>query len=446
MDGKIHILIIDDDKYFRLALKNLLEDEAIFTEAESEAQAIDYLKTNFFDMALIDMDIDGPRSGLDILRLTKQKRIHSIMLSSCSDDEKIEEAYTQGCDHFLAKVHYKEHLTPYVHKYKKSLFGDTSESFFKEKFLTQDFELKNKVKEICEISLKGKTVLITGETGVGKSLVGELLHSQNYGDSAPFVHLNCSEIAENLLESEFFGHKKGAFTGALEDKIGKLELANGGTLFLDEIATMSLGMQKKLLKAIETKSFYPLGSNKEVKVDFTLITATCEDLFAKISKDEFRKDFFFRISGINLHIPPLRERKEDIPLLIKAFLSNSPRRVIVKEEVIDLLKNHTWLGNIRELKKSVENLCNKNKGIITSEDLNLDNQLGASSSEDNYLTSEQKDFIANHGLRSFIKNIEQQTISETLNKHQGKITHAIKELRISSSAFYRIFDTIKSTT
>lgn len=447
MKAKIHILIADDDQYFRIALKNLLENEAVFTEAESEAQAKDLIDNSYFDMALIDMDLDGPKSGIGILKSAKSKRIHSIILSSCSDDQTIEEAYTAGCDHFLAKIHYKEHLTPYVHKYKKMLFGDSTLDFFKNKFITNNDDLKCKIKDLCKISLKDKTVLITGETGVGKSLIGELLHEQNYDASKPFIHINCSEIAESLMESEFFGHKKGSFTGAIEDKKGKLEQANGGTLFLDEIATMSLSMQKKLLKAIESKSFYPLGGSKEVKSNFTLITATCEDLFSKIHKDEFRKDFFFRISGINLHISSLRERTEDIPLLVKHFLKTTPRKVILKPEALEVLKNHTWQGNTRELKKEIECLCHKHKGIIEAQDINLNkNNFNSSHNNEDYLTTEQKDFIANYGLRNFIKNIEEQSLKETLNKHQGKITHAIKELKISSSAFYRIFDNLKSPT
>lgn len=445
MKNKIHILIVDDDKYFRIALKNLLNDHAIFTEAESESEATKLIDTNFFDIALIDMNIDGPKSGINILQNTKSKKIHSIMLSSCIDDEKIEEAYTTGCDHFLAKAYYKEHLIPYVHKYRKQLFDNGSKNFFKTKFLTEDHVLKTKIQEMCEISLKNKSVLITGETGVGKSLVGELLHEQNYDSSKPFIHINCSEIAENLMESEFFGHKKGSFTGAIADKKGKLELADGGTLFLDEVATMSLSMQKKLLKAIESKSFYPLGAHEEVKSNFTLITATCEDLFSKISKEEFRKDFFFRISGINLHISPLRERPNDIQLLIKHFLACAPRKIIVKQEAIELLEQYEWSGNTRELKKEIEYLCLKNKGIIEPSDVALNGARMQSSTNEEYLTVDQKNYIADHGLRSFIKNIEEQSIKETLTKHQGKITHAIKELKISSSAFYRIFENLKTT-
>ncbi len=442
MKSKIHILIIDDDPYFRIALKNLLCDEAIFTEAESEARALELLESNFFDMALIDMDIDGAQSGIKILNHTKLKKIQSIIISSYGDDETIEKAYISGCDHFLSKVHYKEHLPPYIHKYKNNLYGTGPQDFFKKSYLTQDQDLKEKITEISQLNLKNKTVLITGETGVGKSLIGELLHKQSYDESKPFIHINCSEIAESLLESELFGHKKGSFTGATQDKIGKLEAADGGTLFLDEVGTMPLSMQKKLLKAIDQKSFYAIGSNKETHSSFTLISATCEDLFEKIHKEEFRKDFFFRISGLNLNIPPLRERKQDIELLIKHFLRNSPRKVILKTEALDKLASFSWEGNTRQLKKEIECLTSKNKGIIEISDIKLVDRKPQSSYSE-YLTSAQLDFIANYGLRNFIKNIEEQSLNATLKKHQGKITHAIKELRISSSAFYRIFRNLK---
>jgi transcriptional regulator with PAS, ATPase and Fis domain len=282
---------------------------------------------------------------------------------------------------------------------------------------------------------------MTGETGVGKTLIAKLLHEQTYDSSKPFIHINCSEIAENLMESELFGHKKGAFTGALTDKSGKLSLANGGTLFLDEVGTMPMSMQQKLLNAIDLKTFYPVGSEHPVKSEFTLITATCDDLFEKIHKDEFRKDFFFRISGINLDISPLRSRPSDIPLLIKHFLSNLPRKIIIKSEALDKLKTHQWPGNIRELQKQIDRLSSQNKGIIGVDDIDFSTMPSIKST--GYLTEEQKDFIAVNGLRKFISKIEEETLLETLKRHQGKITHAIKELRISSSAFYRIFENAK---
>ena len=392
-------------------------------------------------MALIDMDIDGPSSGLKILQETKKKRIQSIILSSQNEEEIIEKAYNAGCDHFLSKIYYRKHLLPYIHQFKKRFTTDNLSTFFDEKFVTSDTDLKQKISELCKINLKNKTILLTGETGVGKSLIGELLHQQTYDDNAPFIHLNCSEIPENLIESELFGHEKGSFTGADQKKLGKLELANGGTLFLDEIGTMPPSMQNKLLKAIDQNTFYPVGAAKPIKSEFTLITATCEDLFEKISNNEFRKDLFFRVSGLNLEIKPLRDRKDDIPLLAKKFLKLSHRRFVIKEDSLIKLKSYSWPGNTRELKKKIELLSTKEKGIIYPDDICLVNRL--ENKKESWVTSEQMEFISKQGLRDFIKKIEEESIREILSQNGGKVTYAIKDLRISASAFYRIFNNLK---
>lgn len=434
---KIKILICDDDKYFRMALKDLLSPHGLISEAGSEAEALELIDMNFFDIALIDMEIDGPFSGIKILKHAKSKRIHSIILSSQNDENVIEEAYENRCDHFLAKSQYRNQLEPYIYKYKKQYLTNDIADFFKEKYITNDVELRQKVTELCKINLKNKTIFITGETGVGKSLIGELLHHQTYDNTKPFIHINCSEIQENLIESELFGHEKGSFTGATNKKIGKLELANGGTLFLDEIGTMPMTMQQKLLKALDQKVFYPVGSESPIKSEFTLITATCEDLFEKILKEEFRKDLFFRVSGHNLHIKPLNERKSDIPLLIKHFLKTSHRRFIIKDCAIEEFKKYPWPGNIRELRKKIELLSSKEKGIIVKADINFSSKLQSSP---NWLTGQQHDYIKINGLREFIKKIEEESLRSALENNNGKITKTIKELKISASAFYRIFD------
>lgn len=444
MSNKIHILLADDDKYFRMAVKELLRDAAIISEADSETEAISLIHNNYFDIALIDMDIDGPKSGIHLLQEVKYKRLHTIILSSQNEAELIEEAYENGCDHFLTKLHYRSHLLDYINKYKKKLFGAGSEKMFCDSYITNNETLRHQIEELCQINLKNRSILITGETGVGKSLIGKLLHEQTYDKSKPFVHLNCSEISKSIMESELFGHKKGAFTGALSDKIGKLEQANGGTLFLDEIGTMPISMQQKLLKALDQKSFFPVGSNTEVKSEFTLITATCDDLFELIHQEKFRKDLFYRISGINLHISPLRERKEDIPALVNFFLSQSARRIILKDDAIEKITHYSWPGNIRELKKYIDLLTVKNKGIISAKDISF-THLPRGLDLSSYLTHQQKDYIETHGLREFIKKIEEETLQSSMEKHKGKITHVIKELKISASAFYRIFDNIKST-
>lgn len=433
----LRMLICDDDKYFRLGIKDVLSKHGLVDEAATESEALDLLSNNYYDLAFIDMEIDGPLSGLKILKKSKSLRIHSIILSSQNNENVIEEAYESNCDHFLAKSQYRTYLEPYILKYKKNFLGNDLGKFFSEKYITQDEELKKKVEDICKINLKNQSIFISGETGVGKSLIGELLHEQTYDNEKPFIHLNCAEIPENLIESELFGHERGSFTGADSKKVGKLELANGGTLFLDEIATMPLSMQQKLLKALDQKSFYPIGASKPTYSEYTLITATCEDLFEKISKDEFRKDLFFRVSGINLDIKPLRNRVNDIPLLTKYFITKSHRRFIIKDDAIEELKSYSWPGNIRELKKKIDLLSMKEKGIIRKEDISFNNTM---ESNEAVLTSNQQAFIQEHGLRNFIKMIEEESLKSILQKNEGKISKSIKDLKISASAFYRIYN------
>lgn len=440
MASKIHLLLIDDDKYFRIGVKDQLRDLAIFTEAGSMEEAINILNgQNHFDLILVDMEMEIKTAGIKVLEKAKKLNIHSIVLSSQQESEIIEKAYIEGCNHFLSKTHYATHLRPYIEKFIKQNFSGTDTSFFNTKYITQDERLTQRVQEVAKINLRNRCVFITGETGVGKTILGEFFHEQTYNSKAPFIHINCSEIPENLIESELFGHTKGSFTGANEDKKGKLEEASGGTLFLDEIGTMSLGMQQKILNAIESKSFTRIGSSKVIKSEFTLITATCEDLIQKIANGEFRKDLFYRISGINLEIPALHERRNDIPLLINHFLNLSPRKAIIKEDAVSLLQSLRWEGNIRELKKAVEVLILKSKGIIRREDIKPPEQIQLGPE---FLSADQKEFIQNNGLKEFINKVEQEVVNETLKKHDGKITKAIKELQISTSAFYRILNQI----
>ena len=435
----IKILLVDDDVYFRLAVKEVISDFCLIHEATSADEAIELINQEHFDIALIDMQMQTDECGLRVLESSTKSNIHSIILSSYDNDIVTQKCYEKGCEHFLAKIHYLKSLPSYLTNYLKS------KSDQKLNYITQNSALLANLERLKSMNLREQCVFISGETGVGKSLIGKSIHNFNNLSEDNFVHINCSEISENLIESELFGHKKGSFTGAINDKKGILEIANGGSLFLDEIATMPMKMQKKLLKALDEKSFYPVGSNTLVRSSFTLITATCEDLFEKISQGNFRKDLFFRISGFNIHVPPLRDRQSDIPLLIKHLSSKLERRIVFKPEAIKALTDYQWPGNTRELKKIIGLLSQQKNGLIDYQQVKqLLNQKELYSEDPSWLTTNQKNFIKGNGLRAFMKKIEEEIVQETLSKHKGKITYAIKDLKISSSAFYRIFENIKA--
>lgn len=438
MKSSLRILIIEDDKYCRLNLREILGSYGLIDEATDVATAISLLDNNHYDLALTDIEL-GDRSGVELIPLLVGRGIHTLVVSSFEGDEIVERAYTLGAKHFLSKLRLKEQLPIYV---RKLLQEKTSrfEKFVGQEFITRDTALIEELRGLCEINWKNQTLFISGPTGTGKSLLGKLIHELTHPE-ANLVHLNCSEVPENLLESELFGHEKGAFTGADQKKEGKLKLAHGGTLFLDEVGTMPISMQQKLLKAIDEKTFYPVGSSTPVRAEFTLITATCEDIADKMAKKEFREDFFFRISGFQFHLRPLCERQEDIELLVKHFQRRANRRFVIRPEAMELLKKHPWPGNVRELIKVCERFSQTITGIIDG--ATALRTIGPSRVQAT-LQEDWNDFILQHGLRSFITRLEQRAVDESMKRNNGKITACIKELKISSSAFYRILQESQS--
>lgn len=432
MKSHLSFLIIEDDKYARLNLREILRSFGIIEEAADVQEAREKLLLRPYDIVLTDIEL-GNGSGVDLIPEIVKKGAHCIVVSSFEGDETIEEAYTLGAKHYLSKFKLKDQLPIYINKYlqaKQAKF----EKILKEDFITQDEELISELRRLTEVNWKNQSLFISGPTGTGKSLLGKLIHEITHPD-ANLVHLNCSEVSENLLESELFGHEKGAFTGADQKKDGKLKTAHGGTLFLDEVATMPLSMQQKLLKALDEKTFYPVGSSTPVKADFTLVTATCEDLEEKMRKKEFREDFFHRISGFQFHIKSLAERPHDIELLLRHFQTKSSRRYVIKPDAIDLLKKYSWPGNIRELRKASERFSQGVSGIIDSQ--LVSKMLGVEIK--NAPSSEiWEEHVFQHGLKSYISMIEKKAVEEAMKRNNGKITACIKDLKISSSAFYRI--------
>ncbi len=432
MKPRLSILIIEDDKYSRLNLREILQPFGAIEEATNIPEAREKLRSYAYDIVITDIEL-GAGSGVEVIPEIVKRGSHCIVVSSYENEEVIEKAYTLGARHYLSKLRLKDQLPVYIQKFlmaKNARF----EKFIRNDFITQDVDLILELQSLFEINWKNQTLLIEGPTGTGKSLLGKLVHEMTTPE-ANIVHLNCSELSEQLMESELFGHEKGAFTGADQKKEGKLKLAHGGTLFLDEVATMSLGMQQKLLKALDEKTFYAVGGTQPVRCEFTLITATCENLAEKIKNKEFREDFFYRISGFRFRMKPLRERINDLDLLVKQFQTNSSRRFVIKSEAIDVLKKHSWPGNVRELRKVCERFSQSMTGIIDAE---VAHQCLSIISSATPATESWEDYVKEHGLRSLISQIEKRAVEESMKRNKGKITTCIKELKISSSAFYRI--------
>ncbi|MCO4795479.1 MAG: sigma-54-dependent Fis family transcriptional regulator [Bacteriovoracaceae bacterium] len=453
---QLNFLITEDDQLSRLTLSNMLKNYGQVFEATNAKAALELIADGQFDMAFIDLDLeDGDLKGLEIIGPASKKGIYPVVLSGREEESCIEEAYLKGCQDYLVKPFDKSSLEMVLKKFSLLQGKGILKKVLATNYITQDESLIKELEIINEIVLNDKPVLIFGPTGTGKSHIAKTIHEIIHGNDNKFISLNCSEIPENLLESELFGYEKGAFSGAEKSKKGKLELADGGTLFLDEIATMPALLQKKLLKAIEEKTFYPLGSEKSVKSNFRLVSATCENLKELVANGEFREDLYFRIEGYNINLKSLKERTGDIGLLIKHFMAKSVRRIVIPKEVMTVLETYMWPGNIRELRKCVEMLITKTSGIISTEDLpeniakgshpcESSSKTGTLKADGKFVSSAQIDFIATNGLKAFIEKIEDEMVGHFYTKNSEKVRQTLLELKISNSSFYRIMDRLKS--
>ena len=438
---KLKILVIEDDELSRINMSSTLEGWGEVVLCENSEEARRTLDEMAFDIAFIDLDLEKELVGLELVPLVVKKGAYAVVLSGREDDVNIEKAYEKGCSDYLCKPYTRDLLQAIMKKFKLSVMGDSLKNFFRDQFITQDTKLISNLSFIKECIITKKPVLLLGETGTGKSLFASLLHQLLVEDKdKKFVSLNCSAIPENLLESELFGHKKGAFSGADTDKEGLLKSADGGTLFLDEIATMPLDIQKKLLKTIEEKSFYPLGSTEKEKSEFNLISATCEDLDQLIADGKFRQDLYFRILGYRIHLPSLRERKNDISFLIRHFLKTAKRKIVLKEDAKDALLNYSWPGNIRELKNLLDLLVGKTGGIISSKDLPSEvfakREIAVGEAID-------YDYIQRIGLKIYIEQVEEKILKHFLEQNENKVRKTLTDLKISNSSFYRISERMK---
>lgn len=370
MREKDKILIVEDDEKLGEVLKKILDKRGFVTEiALKGSDGLAMAKQQDFDIALVDLkmpDIDG----IEVLKSIRNisPKAYVIIMTAFGTIDSAVEAIRYGAFHYITKPFKTEEILIVIEKalenrdLQRKVEDLTRE--VKGRYIFADIIGKSKIMQsvfemIRRVATTDSTVLITGRTGTGKELVARAIHSYSLRKEKPFVVVNSSAIPHDLLESELFGYMKGAFTGALKDKIGFFQEANGGTLFLDEIGETSPSTQVKLLRAIEDSNIIPVGATKGEKVDIRLIAATSRDLELEVNKGAFRGDLYYRLNVMSLHLPDLIERTEDIPLLADHFLakySNSVKKEIkgISEEAMALLLEYHWPGNVRELEHTVE--------------------------------------------------------------------------------------------
>jgi len=376
----VKILVIDDDPSIRNMLEIVLKKSGYdVTCTDSGKSALEKLKKETFDLIISDIKMPDI-TGIELLKKIKaiNPEIPVILITAFASANDAVEAMKLGAEDYVTKPFNLDELRIIIHRalYKRSMEKENiqlkSRLTEKEKF--ENIVGKNqKMLEIFEmidtISQTDSTVLIIGESGTGKELISKAIHNKSERSGCKFVSINCGALPENLLESELFGHTRGAFTDAHKDKKGLFEVADKGTLFLDEIGEMSPKMQVKLLRALQERKVRKVGGSQEIEVDVRIISATNKDLTESIKNGEFRTDLFYRLNVISINVPPLRERKDDIPLLLEYFLrifNKKFNRQIegFEKDALDIVINYTWPGNIRELENVIERAVALEKGAF----------------------------------------------------------------------------------
>jgi two-component system nitrogen regulation response regulator NtrX len=432
---RLDVLLVDDDARIRSALRGVLEDEGHkVAEAPGGAEALEALESGSFDAVLLDVNMPG-MSGLDALVTIREMAPSTgvIMVSGEGTVATAVQALKRGAFDFIEKPVDPEHLlrvlaqaaqlTELRRSSPSAADGDLG-------ILGQSPAIASLIADIRRVAPSQAKVLITGENGSGKDLVAEAIHRLSKRAGKPFVKLNCAAIPKDLVESELFGHEKGAFTGAMQRKVGRLERADKGTLFLDEIGDLSAESQAKLLRAIETGEVDRVGATDTIKVDVRILSATNRDLAEAMETGEFRRDLFYRLNGVPLHVPPLRERRADVPLIASHFLAQScaaegrPTKRLTPEAVT-VLEEYRWPGNVRELRNLMERAAILVEGIeVRAEDLAPWLEAGPAAEESS-------------GLRGEIERREIDAIRRALEQAGWNVTQAAAGLGIDRTNLHR---------
>jgi two-component system nitrogen regulation response regulator NtrX len=437
------ILIIDDEAGIRESLTGVLEDEGYkAAAAESGEACLDLLRKRDFDVVLLDVWLPG-MDGLDTLQQIREIEgaPEVIMISGHGTIETAVRATKLGAFDFLEKPLSVEKTLILVKnaidakRLRRENRDLKKQLQFKNAIVGDSIPLKALRQQIQLMAPTNGRVLIYGESGTGKELVAHAMHAQSLRKDEMFVEVNCAAIPEDLIESELFGHRKGAFPGATADKEGKFQKANGGTLFLDEVGDMSLKTQSKVLRTLDEQRFTPVGSEEAVTVDARVIASTNKDLEEEIARGNFREDLFYRLNVIPFYVPPLRERKEDIPLLARHFLKefsaaygHRPREMT--DDAIETLMRYSWPGNVRELRNLIERIVIMNPTTSRFERKHLPPLIYRDGSR----RAAGTEFSTLHQARAAY---ERDYILKKLDENHGNVSRAAEVLGLERSHLYR---------
>jgi len=370
MAKKISILIVDDEESVRDSLFNWFIEDGYRVEcAESAKKALSILESDNFDIILADIKMPG-MDGLEMLRRIKflEKDSIVIVMTAFATVDTAVQALKDGAFDYVTKPFDPDDLSHLIRNASKQIALAEENVVLKEQVISlenvEDLVGNSKamikvLRQVEHVAQSDSSVIITGESGTGKELIAKAIHSNSQRKFFPLVSVHCGALTESLLESELFGHEKGAFTGAMYNRKGRFEMADGGTIFLDEIATIPSKMQIELLRVLESKRFVRVGGNKEITSDFRVICATNRDLKSMVKEGTFREDLYYRLNVVNIHIPPLRERIEDIPLLVDYFIkkyctSMNRQPITIDSAALKRLEGFDFPGNIRELENMIE--------------------------------------------------------------------------------------------
>ncbi|MBN2805190.1 MAG: sigma-54-dependent Fis family transcriptional regulator [Prolixibacteraceae bacterium] len=434
MAMKVSILIVDDEDSVRDSLYNWFIEDGYDVEcAENASKALSLIEANHYHIILADIKMPG-MDGLEMLRRIKAVKADAIviMMTAFATVNTAVQALKDGAYDYVTKPFDPDDLSHLIRNASKQVVLSTENAQLKERvtklenvddLIGNSPAMQKVLSEVESVAQSSSSVIITGESGTGKELIARAIHFNSPRKFFPLVSVHCGALSESLLESELFGHEKGAFTGAMYNRKGRFEMADNGTIFLDEIATISMKMQVELLRVLESKCFMRVGGNKEIESDFRVICATNRDLKKMVENGTFREDLYYRLNVVNITIPPLRERVEDIPLLVEYFIRKyceSMSRDLVKIEKAALarLEEFEFPGNVRELENMIERAIVIGNGKeIKLKDLPLGKQVAAT------------------GIESLDEN-EKKHVAQILDKYNWNISKSAKALKIDRVTLY----------